>query len=189
MYSDNSLTPREAIRLCALGILAQSEAEGNITYDTLVYSVRYFVSMLTGPSLDLMGESIELLRHEDLVEIYEDGASQQKLKITEKGFKSLNILLLSSVRPGNNDLNELVMALKFRFFSLLSLEDQVSQIDNFIDVYDTELIRLEELLKKDFSESEYLFGWLEHDAERVSARLKWLQRFRESLTETVTNNV
>ena len=187
MYSDNSLTPREAIRLCALGILAQSETEGNLTYDELVYSVRYFVSMLTGPSLDLMGESIELLRHEDLVEIYAGGDSQQKLKITDKGFKSLNILLLSSVRPGNNDLNELVMALKFRFFSLLSLEDQVSQIDNFIDVYDTELIRLEELIKKDFSESEYLFGWLEHDAERVSARLKWLQHFRESLIETVTN--
>ena len=79
------------------------------------------------------------------------------------------------------------MALKFRFFSLLSLEDQVSQIDNFIDVYDTELIRLEELIKKDFSDAEYLFGWLEHDAERVSARLKWLQHFRESLIETVTN--
>ena len=189
MYSDNSLTPREAIRLCALGILAQSEAAGNLTYDELVYSVRYFVSMLTGPSLDLMGESIELLRHEDLVEIYEDGTSQQKLKITEKGFKSLNILLLSSVRPGNNDLNELVMALKFRFFSLLSLKDQVSQIDNFIDVYDIELIRLEELLKKDFSESEYLFGWLELDADRVSSRLKWLKRFRESLTGTVTHDV
>ena len=69
------------------------------------------------------------------------------------------------------------------------MEDQVSQIDNFIDVYDTELIRLEELLKRDFSESEYLFGWLEHDAERVSSRLKWLQHFRESLTETVTNDV
>ena len=65
----------------------------------------------------------------------------------------------------------------------------MSQIDNFIDVYDIELIRLEELLKKDFSESEYLFGCLEHDAERVSARLKWLQHFRESLTEIVTNKV
>ena len=97
--------------------------------------------------------------------------------------------MLSSVRPGNNDLNELVMALKFRFFSLLSLKDQVSQIDNFIDVYDIELIRLEELLKKDFSESEYLFGWLEHDAVRVSSRLEWLKRFRESLTGTGTHNV
>ena len=96
MYSDNSLTPREAIRLCALGILAQSEAAGNLTYDELVYSVRYFVSMLTGPSLDLMGESIELLRHEDLVEIYEDGTSQQKLKITES---SINEFLYTKGVP------------------------------------------------------------------------------------------
>ena len=81
------------------------------------------------------------------------------------------------------------MALKFRFFSLLSLKDQMSQIDNFIDVYDIELIRLEELLKKDFSESEYLFGWLEHDADRVSSRLKWLKGFRESLTGTSTHDV
>ena len=70
MYSDSTLTPREAIRLCALGTLAgRSQATSSpMTYDELASAVRHFVSRITGPSLDLMGESIELLRFEGLAE-------------------------------------------------------------------------------------------------------------------------
>ena len=70
MYADNSLTPREAIRLCALGTLAHETSIWVLVlpYDDLVFAVRHFVSHITGPSLDLMGESIELLRYEGLVE-------------------------------------------------------------------------------------------------------------------------
>ena len=77
MYADNTLTPREAIRLCALGLLAA----GPKPYDDIVFAVRHFVSRMTGPSLDLMGESIELLRFEGL--IAGDGAAP--LAITDDG--------------------------------------------------------------------------------------------------------
>ncbi|MBL6864230.1 MAG: hypothetical protein ISQ90_05520, partial [Rhodospirillales bacterium] len=74
MYSDNTLTPRESIRLCALGILAGRKLDGlnKMTYDELVESVRHFVSRVTGPSLDLMGDSIELLKFEGLIEENQD---------------------------------------------------------------------------------------------------------------------
>ena len=64
MYQDNSLLPREAVRLAALGILANSPR----TYAALAAEVRNFASRIAGPSLDLMGTSIELLRHEGLIE-------------------------------------------------------------------------------------------------------------------------
>ena len=67
MYADNSLTPRETIRLCALGTLAQQTPDNEMMYDDLVFAVRHFISRISGPSLDLMGESIELLRYEGLV--------------------------------------------------------------------------------------------------------------------------
>ena len=60
MFADNTLTPREAIRLCALGSLA----DGPLHYDDLAAAVRHFVSRIAGPSLELMSESIELLRYE-----------------------------------------------------------------------------------------------------------------------------
>ena len=64
MFSDNTLTPKEAIRLCALGTLAQ----GHSRYSALANTVRHFVGHVLGPSLDLMGTSIELLKYEGLVE-------------------------------------------------------------------------------------------------------------------------
>ncbi len=64
MYRDNTLIPTEAIRLAALGIL---EA-GPRRYAELAREVRDFASRFTGPSLDLMGSSLELLRYEGLVD-------------------------------------------------------------------------------------------------------------------------
>ena len=69
MYSDNSLLPRETVRLAALGALTM----GEMRYGALAGDVRHFISRLAGPSLELMGSSIELLRHEGLVEPVGDG--------------------------------------------------------------------------------------------------------------------
>ena len=59
MYADNTLTPKEAARLCALGTLA----DGPLTYEELARSVRHFLDRLQGPILDVMGSSIELLKY------------------------------------------------------------------------------------------------------------------------------
>ena len=147
MYADHSLTPRETIRLCALGTLAQQTNDQPLMYDDLVFAVRHFVSRITGPSLDLMGESIELLRHEGLVKILDiDSVSNPRLIITNEGRAVLKTLLLAKIRVGNNDLNKLVTALKFRFLHLLPLDDQIKQADNFLEICDTELTRLNDLL-------------------------------------------
>ena len=63
MYQDNTLLPREVIRMAALGTLAGRA----VSYAELANEVRHFVSRIAGPSLDLMGTSIELLRYEGLV--------------------------------------------------------------------------------------------------------------------------
>ena len=60
MYQDNSLLPREAVRLAALGTLAETP----MTYAALAADVRNFASRVAGPSLELMGTSIEMLRYE-----------------------------------------------------------------------------------------------------------------------------
>lgn len=64
MFADKTLTPREAVRLCALGTIAAAP----MRYSELASSVRHFISRLAGPSVDLLGTSIELLRYEGLVD-------------------------------------------------------------------------------------------------------------------------
>mgnify|MGYP002828701942 FL=1 len=183
MYADNSLTPREAIRLCALGILAhETSSRGkSVQYDDLVFAVRHFVSRITGPSLDLMGESIELLRYEGLVESDDTQDANPSLKITETGRASLQTLLKANLRAGTSDLNELIIALKFRFLHLLAPEDQRAQASQLIDMCDTELARLDDLLFHHDPEGGHFTEWLKHDIQRLEERLNWLTVFRDRL--------
>ncbi len=183
MYADNTLTPREAIRLCALGTLAESSGDARMHYDDLVYSVRYFISRISGPSLDLMGESIELLRFEGLVEAANDQRTSEnpKLALTDEGRAALETLLKANIRAGTSDLNELIMALKFRFLNLLPFEDQNVQVEAFMDVCETELARLEDLKSHHQADNGYLSDWLNHDIQRLEARLDWLTEFQKTL--------
>jgi Putative AphA-like transcriptional regulator len=63
MFRDHSLVPAEAIRLAALGLLAEAPRP----YADLTAEVRYLTSRIAGPSPELMGTSLELLRYEGLV--------------------------------------------------------------------------------------------------------------------------
>jgi len=183
MYADNTLTPREAIRLCALGTLAENSDRARLRYDDLVYSVRHFISRISGPSLELMGESIELLRFEGLVEsVNDDGTPENpELALTNDGRAAFEVLLKANIRAGTSDLNELIMALKFRFLNLLPAADQNVQVEAFMDVCETELARLEDLKSHHQNDSGYLSDWLEHDIQRLEARLDWLIEFQKTL--------
>lgn len=184
MYSDNSLTPREAIRLCALGILAYSANSEQLSYDELVYEVRHFVSRITGPSLELMGESIELLRYEGLVEGAQSNEySNLRLSITDEGIKVLKLLLQANIRAGSGDLSELVLALKFRFLQILPIEKQILQIENLIDICDVEISRLEDLKTYHSVDESYIGSWLDHRIQALKLRLQWLIKFGEKLTD------
>ena len=177
MYQDNTLLPREAIRLAALGILALEP----MSYAALANEVRHFASRIAGPSLDLMGTSIELLRYEGLIgpldtESIVDGTP---LSITEAGRAELHSLLCSAVRAPLNDVNKLVLALKFRFLHLLDADDRRDQSDMMIEACETELARLDDLRTRHAGSPGYLTAWLDHDIELVESRRAWLQDFRD----------
>ena len=167
MYADNTLTPREAIRLCALGILAA----GPQPYDDVVFAVRHFVSRMTGPSLDLMGESIELLRFEGLV--VGTAGPQAPLAITEQGCLVLADLLRANVRAGSGAMNDLVIALKIRFLHLLSAEERCNQAELMIEACEIELARIEDL---NVDESGHLADWLAIEARRLNERIAFLKK-------------
>ncbi len=172
MFTDNTLTPKEAVRLCALGILATRP----MSYAALAESVRHFVSHVIGPSLDVMGQSIELLRYEGLVENNGSGNDDDiELLITETGRAAFQELLCANMRLGATELNKLIVALKFRFLHLLSPEIQIQQIAVLKDVSENELARLSELRRHHSADDGYIVGWLDHDITLIESHLSWLQ--------------
>ncbi len=175
MYSDNTLTPREAIRLCALGTLG----DGPMRYEALVTAIRHFVSRISGPSLDLMGESIELLSYEGLVELSQTGADpgEAMVEISQAGREMLKTLLLTNLRAGASSLNELIMALKFHFLHVLAPNEQKAQLELFMEAAESDLARIEDLRRHHEKDRGFLPGWLEHDMDLLEARLAWLKEF------------
>jgi len=179
MYADNTLTPKEAVRLCALGTLAS----GPVRYGALATAIRHFISHITGPSLEVMGTSLELLKYEGLVTAG-DGVGMEDdavLTITKEGEEELRTLLTANVRSQASDMNKLIVALKFRFLHLLSKENQRTQADILIEAQETELARLEELHQRHDGEDGYLTEWLDHDIQDMLSHLAWLRNFRERL--------
>lgn len=178
MFADNTLTPKEAVRLCALGTIASRP----LRYSELAGSVRHFTSRIMGPSLELMGTSIELLRYEGLVEAV-DGKGMEDdaiLAISDSGRRELHTLLTARLRPGS-DLSKLVVALKMRFLDLLEVEERGRQVDLLIDGVESELARLDDLRAAEAEGPAALTAWLDHDIELLESRLAWLEDFRAGL--------
>jgi len=179
MFSDNTLTPKETVRLCALGTLALGETR----YGILAKSIRHFISHITGPSLDIMGISIELLKYEGLIEVANEVKTKEneKLIITESGRLELKALLTANVRPSATEISKLVVALKFRFLHLLDNKEQLIQAELLIEMIENELARLNDLHNYHSNEEGYLIGWLNHDISLLKERLIWLENFKKSI--------
>ena len=177
MYADNTLTPKEAARLCALGTLA----DGPLTYEELARSVRHFLDRLQGPILDVMGSSIELLKYEGLVAIQSGEAEQSVLAISDAGRAELKTLLIADVRPGAADLNKLIVALKFRFLHILNRDDQVSQVDILIDTAESELVRLIDLREHHDQDKGHLVQWIDMEIEVLKGKIDWLSTFKAQM--------
>jgi len=181
MFADNTLTPKEAVRLCALGTLASRP----MRYSELAGTVRHFTSRMMGPSLELMGTSIELLRYEGLVEA-RDGAGMEddaQLEITRGGRRELHSLLTARLRLGS-DLSKLVVALKIRFLDLLEPAERRAQVDLLIEAVETELARLIDLRGSsvdECGEDSALVAWLDHDIAQLEDRQAWLEAFLAKL--------
>lgn len=181
MFADNTLTPKEAVRLCALGTIARDP----MRYAALAGSVRHFLSRVAGPQLDLMGASIELLRYEGLVEAL-DGEGMEDdalLGITAGGRRELKTLLTARLRP-STDLSKLIIALKMRFLDLLEPSEQRAQADLLIEMVEGELARLLDLrgsFATNDSDPCHLTDWLDHDIQVLELRLEWLEAFHNRL--------
>lgn len=173
MYRDKTLIPSEAIRLCMLGTLALRPH----TYAELAREVRAFTSRIAGPSLDMMGSSIEVLRAEGLVVPIADlpDPAEETLALTESGKDELRLLLVSNVRSPVDGVSQLVFALKLRFLHLLSDDDAQDQITRMREISETERARLLDLKKRYGTEPGQFDAWLDLELIQIADRLNWLE--------------
>lgn len=184
MYPDHSLMPKEAVRLAALAHLA----ERPMTYRDLATAVRGFIARIMGPSLELMGASIELLRYEGFVTSGGNPSSNgpvnddtRLLTLTESGRAEFHTLLTASVRAPFNDLNRLVVALKMRFLHLLPSDERRAQADILAAASESELARLKDLASEGRAGEQPFTAWLAQEIALVETRLSWLREFRAGL--------
>jgi DNA-binding PadR family transcriptional regulator len=177
MYKDNSLIPTEAVRLAALGLLT----EGPRSYGDLADEVRLFTSRIVGPSLDLIGPPIEVLRVEGLIESAGGGGAAATLRITEAGRQELMRLLGANLRGPLGEFNKLVIALKLRFLPLLEPAARRLQAELLAEICERELTRLTDLRRHYDGRSGHLIDWLDHDIVQVEQRLGWFRSLQERL--------
>jgi DNA-binding PadR family transcriptional regulator len=177
MYKDNSLIPTEAVRLAALGTLH----EGPRRYADLAAEVRGFVGHIVGPSLDLIGPPMELLRVEGLIEAGDGGRPEAELHITARGIEELKRLLGANLRGPIGEFNKLVIALKLRFLPVLDRDGQKLQAELLAEICERELTRLSDLRRHYEGRSGHLIDWLHHDIAQVQERLDWFRSLQERL--------
>jgi len=187
MYRDNTLIPSEAVRLLALGILASRP----MTYAQLAREVRHFTGRIMGPSLDLVGAPLEVLKVEGLItnaggapdagDGDDPESDDQELTVTAEGRVELRRLLSANVRPQISDLNKLVVALKMRFLHLMEPADQRVQAELLHDICERELARLIDLREHHGLEAGHLHDWLDLEIAQSRARLDWTAKLRDSL--------
>jgi len=169
MFRDHSLVPAEAIRLAALGLLAEAPRK----YADLAAEVRFLTSRIAGPSPELMGTSLELLRYEGLVTPAAGG--DPELTLTPSGRAALETLLRANLRAPSTDLGKLGLALKLRFLGQLPSVEQSQQIALVIGVCEGELARLADLRARHGASPSLFRDWLDHDIAQVEARIAWLK--------------
>ncbi len=183
MYRDKSLLPTQAIRLAVLGSLGR----GVRRYAELATETRQFTGAIVGPSLDLLGTSIELLRFEGLIAPGDGGqgmADNAAMHLTETGRAALHDLLTAPLRAPLNDMGRLILALKLRFLDLLPVADQGAQAELMIDLADSEVARLDDLVRRTAGEAGQLGSWLALELAQARARLAWFEALRASLGAT-----
>lgn len=171
MYRDNSLIPKEAIRMAALGALVTRAR----SYADIAAEVREFAARIVGPSLDLLGTSIELLKLEGLIAPVGDGGDRdsEMLRLTEDGRFSLEAYLKTNIRPGTSDLNKLVIALKLRFIDVLDAEERRDQLEGLKRMYEGEQARLRDLAGHDEWSDGLMPSWLDIELDMVARRIEW----------------
>lgn len=179
MYKDNSLVPSEAVRLAALGLLAKRPR----AYADLARDIRHFTARIVGPSLDLLGPSLELLKVEGLIETTDPKAphDSQIVRLTKDGEAELQRLMNANLRGPMGEVNKLIVALKLHFLDLLTPEQRRQQLEMLMEVCDRELIRLNDLRAHHVGSEGALLPWLDHEIEEVKNRRDWFLKLSEGV--------
>ena len=172
MFKDNSLIPAEAVRMAALGLLA----DGPRRYGDLAMEIRHFIGLAVGPSLDLMGSSLEMLRHEGLAAASGGSGMSDNavLTLTPAGRARLLELLKARLRAPSNDAGRLALLLKLRFLHHLPAGEAKTQRAGIAEALEAERARLEELRRLNAG-SAALTEWLGRDIADLDARLRELR--------------
>jgi hypothetical protein len=172
MNRAQSLFPAEALRLAALGMLAE-DPRG---YGDLAAEISAFAGHVAGPSLDLLGTSVELLRYEGLVEAVGGSVTDETalLDLTATGRAALARLLRASLAAPASQINRLFVALKLRFLPLLPEPEQRRQLGLIADWYRTEHERVVTLRHGQAGSGAEFIVWLDHEAAQIRAHIDWL---------------
>jgi len=178
MYRDNTLIPSEAIRLLALGLLA----EGPRSYAQLAQGVREFLQLVVGPSLDLLAPPLELLKIEGLVGA-EGVGSAAMLTLSPTGAEELQRLLAANLRAPTTDISKLILALKVRFLPLLPPAEQRLQAEMMAEVFQRARARLLELRERAPAGPAF-GGWLAMELDKAERQLAWAQDLQRQLGGT-----
>ena len=173
MYRDNTLIPTEAVRLAALGALADKA----MRYAELAEDMRHFTQRIVGPSLDLVGTPIEILIVEGLIEPVDGKGMEDNalLRISDAGRDEMVRLMTSNVRAPANDVSKLIVALKMRFLHLIREEDRQEQVDILVEMIERDLARLTDLRATYAGEAGHFMEWLEQDIAATKERLAWFR--------------
>ncbi len=187
MYRDNSLVPSESMRLLALGFLQ----EHRLDYGTLAGKTRQFTLRIVGPSLDLIGTPLEVLKIEGFVESAPLDHSEQRssdspaLVLTARGREEFERLMASNLRAPLNDMSKLVLAIKMRFLHLAPRQTQQAQYLLLVDIYDHQLERLQDLKARDKKTVATEFtGWLDLEIAQTYDRLQHYEKMAARLNNT-----
>ena len=151
------------------------------SYDDIANEVRSFISRIVGPSLELMGTSIELLKLEGLIETVNDNdkGDSSLLQLSPAGLQELKEYLRSNLKSGGSELNKLVIALKLRFIDILDDDERRDQLLAIRDMYHNEKRRLEDLKNQTTWLTGFLLESIELDLFVVNKKIEWCdQRIR-----------
>jgi DNA-binding PadR family transcriptional regulator len=171
---DQPLIPLEAVKLAALGFLA----EGPRRYGDLAAQVRQFTARIAAPSLDLMGSSLEALIIEGLASASEGKGMTDNavLSLTPAGRAALGALLLAPLKGPLGDLTRLVLLLKLRFLHHLGERERQAQVAHIGEIVETEIARLGELRRNATGAPQPYLDWLDADIAQLQGKLARLER-------------
>ncbi|HYL33551.1 MAG TPA: hypothetical protein VEU53_10450 [Stellaceae bacterium] len=174
MFRDQPLIPVEAIKLAALGFLA----DGPRRYGDLAAQIRQFTGRIAAPSLDLMGTSLEALIVEGLAVASEGKgmADNARLALTPAGHTILANLLQARLKGPLGDFTRLALLLKLRFVHNLGPAERETQMAHIAEIIGDEISRLNELRKSETGAPQHYLDWLDADIAQLQGKLAWLKR-------------